>query len=196
MASPVTNDKSNRRNTRRKRISPVAAVREVIVRHLRRHLIIYVPAIAPLFFCLLSHGVTVTMLILIKSGALPPGLTLHKILLTWAVYGFLPLLFCSYGCFFAVARPVTRLLERRFSGWMPGMVTLASGAAYGMAIAAVLLLLLASGSMQRVCLLLLIGMATGLGNWWLYRTLTGASAQRTPAQRTPAPAAQPPQTDV
>ncbi|MCL2790956.1 MAG: hypothetical protein FWD79_09980 [Desulfobulbus sp.] len=160
-------------------------MRGVIGRHLRRHLVVYLPAVAPLFFFLLTHGIAMLMLILIRSGMLSPGLTLHKTLLTWGVYGFLPLLCCSYGCFFAVARPVAKGLERRFSQWMPGMLTLASGAAYGVAVTLVLLLLLPPDSMLRICLLSFVGLATGLGNWLLYRTLTGAFAQT----------AQPPQTD-
>jgi hypothetical protein len=152
-------------------------VREAIARHFKRHLIVYVPAAVPLLFFFLAHGITAIMLILIKSGVLPQNLTLHKILLTWGLYGFLPLLLCSYFCFFAVARPVIRLLGRRFPEWMPGTLTLASGVAYGMAVAVVLLLLLASGSMERVFFLLLIGMTTGLGNWVLYRMLTGVAAQ-------------------
>lgn len=164
----------------------MSAVRGAIARHIRKHLIVYVPVTAPLFFFILANGVAVVTLILIKSGVLPHNLTLHKILLTWGVYGFLPLLLCSYGCFFAVARPVIGLLERKFPEWMPVRLTLVSGAAYGTAIALVLLLLLASDSMQRVFFLLLIGMMTGLGNWLLYRRLTGAFEQ----------AAQPPQADL
>ena len=176
-------NKRNRRNTRRARISPVSAVRKAIGQHLRKHLIIYVPAVMPLFFFLLAHAVTVVTLVLIKAGVLPQGLELHKTLVTWGVYGFLPLLLSSYGCFFTVARPVTGLLARRFPGVMPGILTLASGVAYGAAVGLVLLLLLAPGSIPWVSFLLPVGMATGLGNWWLYRSLTGASAKAVqPAQ--------------
>ncbi|MCL2340891.1 MAG: hypothetical protein FWC49_04200 [Proteobacteria bacterium] len=167
-------NKRNRRNTRRARISPVAAVRGAIARHLRRYLLLYVPAAMPLLIFVLAHAIWVVIVMLIRSGALPQSLAVHKDLEIWAVFGFLPLLFCSYGCFFAVARPAARLLEHRFSGWMPGM--LATGAAYGAAVALVLLLL-APGSLLRVFLVLLIGMTTGLGNWSLYRMATGASAQ-------------------
>ncbi|WP_310600688.1 hypothetical protein [Desulfobulbus sp.] len=173
-------NKRNRRNTRRVRISPVSAVRKVLVQHLKKYLIVYVPAVMPLFFFFLAHGITVVTLILIKSGALPQGLALHKTLVTWGVYGVMPLLLCSYGCFFAVARPAAGLLARKFPQWMPDTLTLASGVAYGAAVALVLLLLLAPASIPRVFFLLLIGMTTGLGNWWLYRALTGASAQAVP----------------
>jgi len=185
MPSPATKNKRNRRNTRKARISPVSAVRKAIGQHLRKHLTIYVPAVMPLFFFLLAHAITVATLILIKAGVLPQDLELHKTLVTWGVYGLLPLSLCSYGCFFAVGRPVTGLLARKFPGWMPGILTLLSGVAYGAAVALVLLLLLAPGSMQRIFFLAPVGMATGLGNWWLYRSLTGASAK----------AVQPTQTD-
>ncbi|WP_028317343.1 hypothetical protein [Desulfobulbus elongatus] len=155
----------------------MSALRGAIGRHLRKHLVIYVPAAAPLIFVLLAHGITVATLVLIRSGVLPQGLGLHKTLVTWGVYGFLPLLLCSYGCFFAVARPVTGLLTRRYPEWPPAGLTVVSGAAYGAAVALVLLLLLAPGSTLRVFFLLLIGMATGLGNWWLYRALTVAPPQ-------------------
>ncbi|MCL2457903.1 MAG: hypothetical protein FWF31_03470 [Desulfobulbus sp.] len=178
-------NKKKRRNTRRLRISPVSAVRKAIIQHLRKYLIVYVPAVMPLFFFFLAHGITVVTLILIKSGVLPQGLALPKTLVTWGVYGLLPLLLCSYGCFFAVARPVTGRLTQRFPGWRPDILTLAAGVAYGAAVALVLLLLLAPGSTLRACFLVLVGMATGLGNWWLYRALTGA----------PPPTVQPPQSD-
>ena len=154
----------------------MSAVRKAIGQHLRKHLTIYVPAVMPLFFFLLAHAITVATLILIKAGVLPQGLELHKTLVTWGVYGFLPLLLSSYGCFFAVARPVVGQLTRRFPGWMPGILTLISGVAYGAAVGLVLLLLLAPDSMQRIFFLAPVGMATGLGNWWLYRALTEASA--------------------
>ncbi|MCL1980300.1 MAG: hypothetical protein FWG62_04395 [Proteobacteria bacterium] len=175
-------NKKKRRNTKRARVSPISAVRKAIGHHLKKYLIIYVPAVMPLFFFFLAHAITMVTLVLIKSGVLPQNLTLHKTLVTWGVYGLLPLLLCSYGCFFAVAKPVCGFLARKFPEWMPTTLTLASGGAYGAAVALVLLLLLAPGSLPRVFFLLLIGTTIGLGNWWLYHTLTGASA---PAPQSP-----------
>jgi len=150
----------------------MAGLRRAVSRHLNKHLVVYLPALAPLVFFFLAHGVTVLALILIKSGVLPQGQVLHKTLVTWAVYGILPLLLCSYGCFFAVARPATGVLARRFPEWTPTRLTLAAGAAYGAAVGLALLVLLEPGSLLRVLFLLTVGMATGLGNWLLYRKLT------------------------
>ena len=149
-------------------------LRKAVSQHFSKHLVLYVPALVPLAFFFLAHGVTLLTLILIKSGVLQPGQGLHKIVVTWAVYGFLPLLLCSYGCFFAVARPATVILQRRFPEWPPAMLTLAGGTAYGAVTGLALLLLLASGSPGRALVLFAIGMATGQGNWFLYRKLTAA----------------------
>lgn len=143
----------------------------------------YVPMVAPLIFVLLAHGITVITLILIKSGVLPQGMGVHKTLVTWGVYGVLPLLLCSYGCFFAVARPVTGLIERRRPDWPATTVTLVAGAAYGGAIVLILLALLTPGSVLRIFFLLLIGMATGMGNWLLFRALTVVPEQVAPPDR-------------
>ena len=114
---------------------------------------------------------TLLALICIKSGVMPEHL-MPKTVVTWAVYGFLPLLLCSYGCFFAVARPVTSLLERKCLHLSATMLTLAAGAVYGAAIGSALFLLLEPGTVLNALFLLGIGMATGLGNWFLYRKLT------------------------
>jgi hypothetical protein len=139
-------------------------------------MVVYLPALAPLVFFFLAHGITLFTLILVKSGVLPQGQAMHKTLVTWAVYGFLPLLLCSYGCFFAVARPATGLLERRFPEWTPARLSLAAGGAYGAAIGIALLLLLAPKALLSALFLLTIGMATGLANWFLYRKLTVVAA--------------------
>jgi len=157
---------------RRERVSLIAALRKAVARHLARHLVVYVPALLPLVLFFLAHGVTLLTLICIKSGVLQQGYLMHKTVVTWAVYGFLPLLLCSYGCFFAVARPATGMLERRFPEWPPLKLTLMTGAAYGAAVGLALLVLLEPRSLFRALFLLVIGMATGQGNWFLYRKLT------------------------
>lgn len=153
------------------RVSLVAMLRQAVSQHFRKHLVVYVPALLPLVFFLLAHGMTLLTLIFIKSGVMQ-GYLMPKTVVTWAVYGFLPLLLCSYGCFFAVARPVTSLMERKFFHLSATMLTLAAGAAYGAAIGIALFLLLEPGTVLNALFLLGIGMATGLGNWFLYRKLT------------------------
>ncbi len=169
--------KRNRHNVRRTRVNLLSSLRRAIAGHVIGRLVLYLPALVPLVLFILAHTVTLVTLILIKSGVMPQGQVMHKTLVTWAVYGFLPLLICSYGCFFAVARPVTATLARRFPDWMPATLTLAGGTAYGLAVTAALMYLLEPASPLRVLFLLAIGMATGLGNWWVYRKLTVAAVQ-------------------
>ena len=164
--------KNNRRNVRRTRVSLATTLRRAVTGHLVGRLAVYLPALVPLTLFVLAHLLFLVALILLKSGILPPGQTMHKTLVTWAVYGILPLLFCSYGCFFAVARPASAVLARRFAQWTPATLTLAGGAGYGLSVATTLLIVLEPRSPLRVLFLLAIGMVTGLGNWWVYRKLT------------------------
>jgi hypothetical protein len=120
----------------------------------------------------MAHLLTLLALICIKSGVLQQEQLIHKTVVTWAVYGFFPLLLCSYCCFFAVAKPVTGLLERKFPHWSPSMLTLSSGAAYGAAMGILLLLLLEPRTLLSAVFLLVIGIVNGLGNWFFYRKLT------------------------
>lgn len=154
------------------RVAIIPALRRSLVQHFRNHLMVYVPASLPLLLFVLAHTGTLLTLILIKSGVLSPGQVVHKTLVTWAVYGILPLLFCSYVCFFALARPATGFLERRLPEWPPLQHTMAVGALYGGGVSMALMLLLEPSTVQRFCFLLIIGMSTGLGNWSLYRRLT------------------------
>lgn len=154
------------------RVAIVPALRRGLAQHFRAHLMVYVPAILPLLLFVLAHGGTLLALILIKSGVLSPDLVMHKTVVTWAVYGILPLLFCSHACFFALARPATGLLARKFPEWAPLHHTMAVGALYGGGVSVALMALLEPNTVQRFCFLLIIGMSTGLGNWFVYRRLT------------------------
>ena len=167
----------NQRKKKRSRVAIIPALRNMLIQHLRAHLVLYLPVCMPLLLFVLAHGVTLLALILIKSGLLSQGQIVHKTVVTWAVYGILPLLLCSYGCFFAIARPATTILERKFPDWPALHLTLAAGALYGGGVSLALLLLLEPTTVLRFCFLLAIGMVTGLGNWFLYRRLIVSSEQ-------------------
>lgn len=167
----------NQRGRQRVRVAIIPALRRSLARHFRSHLKLYVPAILPLLLFVLAHGGTLLTLILIKSGVISQGQVVHKTVVTWAVYGILPLLFCSYVCFFALARPATAFLVRRFPDWAPLQHTMAVGVLYGGGVSVALMLLLEPNTILRFCFLLVIGMSTGLGNWVFYRRLTLPSEQ-------------------
>jgi hypothetical protein len=168
--------KRNQRGVRRARVPLALSVRKAVTQHVRKHLVAYVPALLPLAFFFLAHLLTVLTLIFIKSGLLRQEHLLHKTVVTWAVYGFLPLLLCSYLCFFVVARPVTGILERKFPHWTATMLNLSSGGAYGAAMGLFLLLLLEPRTWLNAVFLLFIGMVVGQGNWFFYRKLTADAA--------------------
>jgi hypothetical protein len=142
----------------------------------RKHLVVYVPALLPTVFVLFAHLVSLLTVIFIKSGFLGHEQLLHKTFVTWAIYGFLPLVLCSYCCFFAVARPVTGILERRFPLWSASMLTVSSGTIYGTAMGAFLFVLLEPATVLNTVFLLFIGMVVGQGNWFFYRKLTVVEA--------------------
>ena len=158
------------------RVSLTQALRKAVSLHFKKHLVAYVPVVLPLLFFFLAQIFTLFTLIFIKSGVLGLEHLGHKTVVTWSFFGFPLLLLCSYGCFFAVARPAAVMLESRFPEWTPAMLTLATGSAYGTAIGVALLVLLEPGSLFRVLFLLTIGLATGLGNWFFYRKLTVVDA--------------------
>lgn len=168
--------KRNQRGVRKARVPFTLSMRKAVTQHFRKHLAVYVPALLPTAFVLFAHFITLLTLIFIKSGLLGHEQLIHKTVVTWAVYGFLPLVLCSYCCFFAVARPVTGILERAFPLWSATMLTLLSGAAYGAAMGAFLLLLLAPATVLNAVFLLLLGMVAGQGNWFFYRKLTVVDA--------------------
>lgn len=162
----------NQRSRKRARVAIIPALRRGFVQHFRSHLMAYVPASLPLLLFVLAHGGTLLILILIKSGVLAQDQVVHKTVVTWAVYGILPLLFCSYLCFFVLARPATGVLERKFPDWPPLQHTTAVGMVYGAGVSVALLVLLEPNTVLRFCFLFVIGMSTGLGNWFFYRRLT------------------------
>lgn len=167
------------RRARRPRQSPVAELRRALTAHLLKYPALYIPVAMPVVLFFLAHLLTLFAVFGITAGFLSHDQGLHKSALIWAVYGFRLLLPCSYAGFFAVAKPVTRILTNRYSQWPPLQLTLAGGAAYGLAICLILLALLGPSSPGRVLLLLFIGMTTGIGNWYIYRRLVGPEQPET-----------------
>lgn len=168
----------NQRGRQRERVAVIKALRSGLTQHFRTRLMAYVPASLPVLLFILAHGGILLTLILIKSGVLSQAQAVHKTMVTWAVYGILPLFFCSYLCFFVLARPLSDLLTRRFSEWSPLHHTLIVGLLYGVGVSLALMLLFKPNTMQHFCFLLAIGMSTGLGNWFLYRCLTVVPLQQ------------------
>lgn len=142
-----------------------------MVQHFRNHVGWYLPALTPVALFLLAHLITLLTFFLTKSGMADQDQEVHKTVVTWAVYGFLPLLLSSYLCFFAVARPAFGVLARKFPLLTEAMLHLSTGASYGVAIGLSLLLLLMPDTGLNALLVLLIGLAVGQGNWFVYRKL-------------------------
>lgn len=168
--------KRNQRSAAKSRGSLTAGAWRAAGEHLRRHAAWHAPAASPVALFFFAHLLTLAAFALMKSGVLQQDQLDHKSLVIWSVYGFLPLLLCSYLGFFVVARPVAGILARKFPDWPAVRLDLASGAAYGVAVAASLLLLLQPGAWLNGGLVLLVGLGSGLGNWFMYRKLTAVAA--------------------
>lgn len=134
----------------------------------------YIPACAPIAVLLLAHLLTLLGFLFIHVHMASPVQELYKILVTWAVYGFVPLLFCSYLCYFVLARPGLALLARKLPHWSDGQLHLVNGLIYGAGIGLVLLLLLQPGVGAKALMIFLTGLVVGLCNWLLYRKLAPA----------------------
>ena len=141
-------------------------MRKALVQHVQKNSASYAPAFLPIVFFLLAHVSTLVVRLLQQDQVV------CKTIVTWAVYGFLPLLLCSYGAFYLVARPMVGVLERKFSYWSGTVQNLGVGVTYGAAIGIALALPLnKSVPLWGTLLLLVIGMAVGQGNWFFYRRL-------------------------
>lgn len=161
-----------RRPPKRKRISIIVALLQGIRHHLITRVGWYVPAVVPVLLFVLAHLLTLIVFILIHCGLFAQNPALYKTVVTWAVYGFFPLLLCSYGCFFGLARPGIFFLAKRFPHWSLSNLHLANGGVYGAGTGVALLALLQPGVGPKSLLLFLIGLTSGVGNWLLYRKLT------------------------
>lgn len=152
----------------------MAGLGQSLRRHVQQRLAWYIPACAPLAVLLLAHLLTLIAFLLVRFHMLAPVQEAYKILVTWAVYGFVPLLFSSYLCFFALARPVLARLARKLPEWSDLHLHLLNGLLYGTGIGLLLLLLLQPGVGIKALMIFLTGVMVGLGNWLLYRQLAAA----------------------
>ncbi|MBV5319254.1 MAG: hypothetical protein JZU50_15800 [Desulfobulbaceae bacterium] len=151
-------------------------LRKALVQHIQKKIGFYAPALSPVVFFFLAHVITLLTLVFIKTGVLQNDQGIYKTVVTWAVYGFLPFLLCSYGSFYFVARPAAGALERKFPDWSATVRNLSSGGVYGAALVLALILLLRPDTGMDRLLLLLIGAAAGQGNWFFYRKLASIDA--------------------
>jgi hypothetical protein len=125
--------------------------------------------VTPAVFFILAHGLTFPVLVLVKTGVIGNFQTVYTTVVTWAVYGLLPLLICSYIPFFLVARPLVSFLEKRYADWSETARDGVAGAAYGVVIGLGLVALLSPGSWFGNFSLLVFGTVVGLLNWFFYR---------------------------
>ena len=165
------NGTRRRRPSKQNRVSVFAALGQGLHRLLTNRVGWYVPAALPVLLFILAHLLTLITFIFIRYELLAPYQDAYKTMVTWAVYGFVPLLLCSYACFFAVARPGISVLARKLPHWSASHLHMANGGLYGCGIGLGLLVLLQPGVGPKSLLLFLIGLVSGFGNWQLYRRL-------------------------
>lgn len=152
----------------------MAGIGQSLRRHVQQRLSWYIPACAPLAVLLLAHLLTLIAFLLVRFHMLAPVQEAYKILVTWAVYGFVPLLFSSYLCFLVLARPALALLARKLPQWSDFQLHLLNGLLHGAGIGLMLLLLLQPGVGVKALMIFLTGLVVGVGNWLLYRQLAPA----------------------
>lgn len=156
-----------------------------LLAHVRRHPLIYAPAVGPVVLVLLTHIIAVPAHILFKSSARINAMTLVDSILTWSVYGFLPLLLLSYGCFHGVARSVAQMLKQQWDNAPPAVIGLLPGIAYGAVAAMAFLILLRPGSEYIELAIFTVCLLIGMLNWFVYRLLSGNEAHRIDAANEP-----------
>lgn len=155
----------------RRRGSLAAALKQAMNHHFKDHVAWYVPAVFPFFFFILAHLLTLVAFVLIRYHVVPENQSLYHTMVTWSVYGLLPLLLCSYLCFFVLARPGRAYLARKFPQRPVAGLHVMLGILYGAGVGLALLILLQPGFSPKSLLIFLLGMAVGLGNWLVYRKL-------------------------
>ena len=143
--------------------------------HVKRHPLLYAPVSAPVLFLLLAHLVSLPAHILLKATGLLAHQAFFDTMLTWSVYGFLPVVLGSYVSFHAVARPVAALIEQRQASLRESvpLLFLLPGAMYGAVIGCGLLVLLRPGSSSGELVLFLFCLLIGMLNWFLYCQMAG-----------------------
>lgn len=165
--------KRNQRTVHKTGASIVEGMRKAFVLHVKKNRLLYAPALAPIVVFCLGPVVFLLASVLMKMGVVQKEHLVHKAVVTWAFFGFPLLLLISYLCFYGVARFAVGIWARTFPLWTPMMLNLSTGAAYGAGIGILLVLVCKPGAWFSV-LLLLIGLAAGLGNWFFYRKLSGS----------------------
>lgn len=160
-----------RRPAKRKQVSIRAALSQGLRRLLITKVGWYAPAVVPVLLSILAHLLTLIVFILIRCGLVAQNPMLYTHMITWAVYGCIPFLLCSYGVFFVLARPGIQVLAQKFPHWSATSLHLATGCIYGIATGLALLLLLQPGVGPKSLLLFLVGLISGVGNWYFYRKL-------------------------
>ena len=152
-------------------------MRRSVIEHVKKNVVLYAPALAPIAVFLLAHIVFLLAFVLMKMGVLQNGQLVHKTIVTWAVFGLPSLLLSSYLCFYVVTRLAVReMLAQKFSHWSATMRNLMVGTVYGAAIGVFLLLLRKPEAWFSALLLLCIGIIAGQVNWLFYRKLAGGDA--------------------
>ena len=163
--------KRNLKRVKRTFLPRPSGLAKSLLRHVIRHPLVYAPAAGPVALVLLAHIVAVPTHILLKSSAQINALALVDSVLTWSVYGFLPLLLLAYGGFHAVARPVAQILRQRWEDAPPVALSLLPGVAYGAVAGMGFLLLLRPGSELAELVVFAICLLIGILNWFVYRQL-------------------------
>jgi len=131
----------------------------------------YAPAVFPVLLSVSVHLLTLITFILIRCELVAQNQLLYTNMVTWAVYGFIPLLLCSYAGFLMLARPGIQVLAQKLPHWSTSSLHLANGCIYGITTGLALLALLQPGVGPKSLLLFLVGLISGIGNWWFYRKL-------------------------
>ena len=150
-----------------------------LLRHIKRHPLIYAPLAGPVLLVLLAHMIAVPAHILLKSSAHGEAMAIVDAMLTWSVYGFLPLLLLSYASFHAVARPVVRILRQHWESAPPVAFNMLPGTAQGAIAGMGFLILLRPGSELAELVLFGICLLIGMLNWFVYRRLCPEDANQT-----------------
>lgn len=131
----------------------------------------YAPAVFPVLLSIFAHLLTLITFLLMRCGLVAENQMLYINMITWAVYGFVPLLLCSYAGFLMLARPGIQMLAQKLPHWSVASLHLANGCIYGTATGLGMLALLQPGVGPKSLLLFLVGLISGMGNWWFFHKL-------------------------
>jgi mannose/fructose/N-acetylgalactosamine-specific phosphotransferase system component IIC len=156
---------------KRNREPLLTGIGQSLIRHLKQHAAWYVPVVVPFLISVLAHLLALLVFFLVKMNIVEGDQGIYKTVVTWAFYGFRPLLLCSYLCFFALARPGITILAQKMPQWTDDNLHLVNGLIYGAGIGLTLLFWLNPGVGPKALLIFAVGLVVGLGNWFVYRKL-------------------------